>query len=78
MADTLVVNLGDMMQVWSNDRFTAASHRVRPVTTRPRYSITFFFNPSYDTNDAPLPTSAGDIPRYRTINWGALRRARAD
>lgn len=78
MADTLVVNLGDMMQVWSNDRFTAALHRVRPVTTRPRYSIPFFFNPSYDTNYAPLPTSAGDMPRYRTINWGAFRRARAD
>ena len=78
MADTLVVNLGDMMQVWSNDRFTAALHRVRPVTTRPRYSIPFFFNPSYDTNYAPLPTSASDIPRYRTINWGAFRRARAD
>ncbi len=78
IAGTVVVNIGDMMQVWSNDRFTAALHRVRPVTTRPRYSIPFFFNPGYDTDYAPLPMPDGDAPRYRTINWGAFRRARAD
>ena len=26
----LVINVGDMMQVWSNDRYPAALHRVRP------------------------------------------------
>ena len=78
VADALVVNVGDMMQVWSNDRFTAALHRARPVTIRPRYSIPFFFNPNYDTDYAPLPTPDSAAPRYRTINWGEFRRARAD
>lgn len=78
IADALVVNVGDMMQVWSNDRYPAAVHRVRPVTTRPRYSIPFFFNPNYDTDYAPLPTPDSGAPRYRTINWGEFRRARAD
>jgi isopenicillin N synthase-like dioxygenase len=74
----LVINVGDMMQIWSNDRFQAALHRVRPITDQPRYSIPFFFNPSYETDCAPLVATAGDQPRYRTVNWGAFRQARTD
>ena len=76
----LVVNTGDMMQVWSNDRYRAALHRVAPRTDRARYSLPYFFNPSYSTNYAPLPGSieAGDGPHYRSINWGDFRQARAD
>lgn len=75
-----VINTGDIMQVWSNDRFRAAPHRVRPVVDRPRYSLPYFFNPSYDTRYAPLPGSiaAGDVAHYRAINWGEFRQARAD
>ena len=78
VADAFVVNVGDMMQVWSNDRFMAAMHRVRPITDRPRYSIPFFFNPSYNTDCAPLATPDGEPPRYRAINWGTFRQARTD
>ncbi len=76
----LVVNTGDMMQVWSNDRYQAALHRVRPVTDRSRLSLPYFFNPSYLTDYAPLAGSIdpGDRPHYRTINWGQFRQARAD
>ncbi|MEL6981268.1 MAG: 2OG-Fe(II) oxygenase family protein, partial [Actinomycetota bacterium] len=76
----LVVNTGDMMQVWSNDRYRAALHRVAPVTDRARCSLPYFFNPSYATDYAPLPGSvaAGDRPHYRPINWGDFRQARAD
>ena len=74
----LVINTGDVMQVWSNDLYKAALHRVLPRTERERYSIPFFFNPSYDTDYAPLETVIGDGPKYRTINWGEFRRLRAD
>ena len=74
----LVVNVGDMMQIWSNDRYRAAVHRVRPITKRPRYSIPFFFNPAYATNVAPLPTGDAPRPRYGTVNWGEFRQARTD
>lgn len=76
----LVVNTGDMMQVWSNDRYRAALHRVAPRIDRARYSLPYFFNPSYDTDYAPLPGSiaVGDKPHYRSINWGDFRQARAD
>jgi len=76
----LVVNTGDMMQVWSNNRYQAALHRVAPRTDRARYSLPYFFNPSYDTDYAPLPGSVeiDDQPHYRSINWGQFRQARAD
>ena len=32
---SIVVNLGDAMQVWTNDTYKAALHRVRPVQRRP-------------------------------------------
>ena len=71
----LIINVGDMMQVWSNDCYPALLHRVRPVQGRSRYSIPFFLNPAYETDCAPL----GDEPaRYRAINWGDFRRARSD
>ncbi len=71
----LVVNTGDIMQVWSNDRFRAPLHRVRPLDGRERYSIPFFFNPSYDCTYEPL---VAESPRYRPINWGEFRQLRAD
>lgn len=77
--DALVVNIGDIVQVWSNDRYRAALHRVRASSDRPRYSAPFFFNPGYDTHYAPLPTTCGgDAPaRYRPIRWGEFRALRA-
>ena len=75
----LVINVGDMMQVWSNDRYPAALHRVRPITDRPRLSVPFFFNPAYATDCAPLePLAAGDRPHYKPINWGHFRQLRTD
>ena len=76
----LVINTGDMMQVWSNDRYLAALHRVAPRRSDARYSVPYFFNPSYATDYAPLPGSiaAGDVPHYRSINWGDFRQGRSD
>ncbi len=76
----IVVNTGDMMQVWSNDRYQAALHRVAPRTNRERYSLPYFFNPSYVTDYAPLAGSieSGDHAHYRPINWGDFRQTRAD
>src|SRR5262249_35211465 len=71
----LVVNIGDMVQVWSNDRYPAPLHRVRASTNRERYSLPFFFNPVSDAVYAPLAalTNGQSPPRYRAINWGKFR-----
>ena len=69
----LTVNIGDVLQVWSNDRYPAPLHRVTAHAGRERFSAPFFFNPGYDTDFAPLAAP----PRYRTINWGEYRAARS-
>jgi isopenicillin N synthase-like dioxygenase len=75
----LVVNIGDIIQVWSNDRYRAGLHRVVTHPSRDRFSVPFFFNPAYSTNYEPLPTtvSVSSPPRYRSINWGEFRASRA-
>ncbi len=77
--DALVVNIGDIVQVWSNDRYKAALHRALVVTDAERFSVPFFFNPAYSTEYAPLPSTvdARHPPRYRPIRWGAFRARRA-
>lgn len=54
--ETFVVNIGDMLARWSNDVFISTVHRVHNSTGCERYSIPFFFGPSYDTVLQPLPT----------------------
>ena len=71
--DTLTINIGDVVQVWSNDRYPAPLHRVTAHASHERFSAPFFFNPAYDTDFAPLIGP----PRYRTINWGEYRAARS-
>ncbi|HKC95206.1 MAG TPA: 2-oxoglutarate and iron-dependent oxygenase domain-containing protein [Nitrospira sp.] len=74
----LVVNIGDIVQVWSNDRYPAPLHRVRASTNRERYSLPFFFNPVSDADYAPLAalTNEESPPRYWPINWGNFRYKR--
>ncbi|EOO01943.1 putative clavaminate synthase-like protein [Phaeoacremonium minimum UCRPA7] len=71
---TFVVNIGDMMSRWSNDVFTSTLHRVINKTGRERYTIPFFFGPSYDAVIAPLPfktcNSDGKGPRYEPVQAG--------
>lgn len=76
--DTLTVNIGDVVQVWSNDRYPAPVHRVLANATQPRFSVPFFFNPNADATYAPLPNPRTVTPpRYRAINWGEFRARRA-
>lgn len=79
MNEALTINIGDMLQVWSNDQYRAPLHRVRASQTVARYSAAYFCNPSYETIVEPLPsTLASDkIPRYRPVSWAEFRRLRA-
>lgn len=80
IAGSLVINTGDMMQVWSNDRYRAALHRVQAMETSKRYSIPFFFNPPAEAQIAPLPSMVTeDRPcRYRCIDWAEFRGKRSE
>jgi isopenicillin N synthase-like dioxygenase len=48
-----VVNIGDMLEAWTNGEFVATSHRVRKVGEE-RYSFPFFATCDYDTVVEPL------------------------
>lgn len=75
---SIIINIGDVVQVWSNDRYQAPLHRVLASDSHVRYSAPFFLNPSFETNYAPLVSAhRDDSPRYRPINWGDFRNGRA-
>ena len=48
-----VINFGEMMEIWSEGRVKATPHRV-VGTMQERLSVPLFFNPSVDTNIAPM------------------------
>ena len=52
--DTFVVNVGDILELWTNGAYVATSHRVRKVRQE-RYSFPLFFNVDYHTEVKPLP-----------------------
>jgi isopenicillin N synthase-like dioxygenase len=52
--DAFVINIGDMLEAWTNGMFVATSHRVRKVQEE-RYSFPFFATCDYHTVVAPLP-----------------------
>lgn len=56
---TYVVNIGDMLELWTNGAFIATSHRVRKVKEE-RYSFPLFFNVDYHTEVKPLPQFIGE------------------
>lgn len=76
LAGAVTMNIGDLVQVWSNDRYRAPIHRVRGMTRRDRYSVAFFYNPAYAAVIAP-ETSDGPA-RYRPFTWGEFRARRAE
>jgi isopenicillin N synthase-like dioxygenase len=78
---SFVVNIGDMLARWTNDRWVSTLHRVanpsadRAAESR-RQSIVFFQNPNYDAVVACLPGCADEAnpPKYPpTTSGGHLR-----
>jgi isopenicillin N synthase-like dioxygenase len=69
---TLVINIGDLFQRWTNDIYRSNLHRVVNRTGKERYSIPTFFNLDYYTEVSCLPTcqSADNPPRYQPIKSG--------
>jgi isopenicillin N synthase-like dioxygenase len=50
---SFVINIGDMMQRWTNGRFVSTPRRVANRTGRDRISVPFFVNPDYGATIAP-------------------------
>ncbi|SME99238.1 Isopenicillin N synthase [Tistlia consotensis] len=83
----LVINVGDLLERWSNRHFVSTKHRVINRSGHERLSIATFFDPDYTalidpaelwTDEAPLfePTTAGDhiMGRIqRSFGYGAKK-----
>jgi isopenicillin N synthase-like dioxygenase len=77
VADAFVVNLGDLMAEWTNDRWVSTLHRVvnPPLSAghaARRLSMTFFHQPNYDAVIDCIPTCTGpdNPPRYEKTTSG--------
>jgi len=75
-AGSIVVNIGDILQVWTNDRCTAGVHRVVPITSpKGRFSIPFFYQPRVDAVVEPW-LAGQEPPHYRAFSWQEYIRGR--
>lgn len=76
MPGTFVVNLGDLMAQWTNDRWVSTMHRVvnppRDRWSAARISIPFFHQPDCDAVIQAIPTCVSDErpPRYPPTTSG--------
>ncbi|WP_430459710.1 isopenicillin N synthase family dioxygenase [Thalassolituus sp. LLYu03] len=69
----LVVNIGDLMQRWTNDAYRSTAHRVRNLAPgKHRYSMPFFVEPQFDTPVSCIDTclAEGEQAKYPPITSG--------
>jgi isopenicillin N synthase-like dioxygenase len=77
-----IINIGDLMARWTNDRWVSTLHRVvnpdeGDAAGSRRQSLIFFHNPNYDAEISCIPTclEPGAEPRYESTTSGEhLRR----
>lgn len=76
--DAFIINIGNCMQVWSNDLYWSAEHRVVVNSQRERFSIPFFFFPSQDVDIKPLDELINEqnLAKYKEFNWGKFFTSR--
>jgi isopenicillin N synthase-like dioxygenase len=76
----LVVNIGDLMAIWTNDRWVSNAHRVVNPAGIDRYSSALFVQPDYHQVVETLPTclDADGTTRHSPVAAGAYLLSRFD
>ncbi|MHA1565523.1 MAG: isopenicillin N synthase family dioxygenase [Alphaproteobacteria bacterium] len=79
--DSLIVNIGDLMAQWTNDRWRSTLHRVvnppadataKANGSTRRLSVAFFHTPNWDAAISAIPSCVplGAAPKYPTVLAG--------
>eukprot|EP00268_Persea_americana_P013427 TRINITY_DN158_c0_g1_i3.p1 TRINITY_DN158_c0_g1~~TRINITY_DN158_c0_g1_i3.p1 ORF type:complete len:374 (-),score=68.77 TRINITY_DN158_c0_g1_i3:499-1620(-) len=78
--NSYIINVGDIIQVWSNDKYESVEHRVVVNSQKERFSIPFFFNPAHSVMVKPMEEllEENDTPKYEEYNWGRFFKSRKD
>jgi isopenicillin N synthase-like dioxygenase len=74
---TFVVNVGDLLARWSNDRFRSTPHRVVNSSGRVRQSLAVFVDPNFATPIVPV-VKEGKAAKYKPTTCGAHILSRFD
>ncbi|KAL8525819.1 hypothetical protein ACS0TY_015167 [Phlomoides rotata] len=76
--DSYIINVGDILQVWSNDEYESVEHRVVVNGEKERFSIPYFLYPAHYTWVEPLEELISDEKpaKFKGYNWGKFRATR--
>ncbi|CAN1180210.1 Protein DMR6-LIKE OXYGENASE 2 [Linum perenne] len=76
--DAYIINVGDICQVWSNEKYKSVEHRAVVNGEKERYSFAYFFVPSHDVTVKPLEelVSEEEPAKYLPYNWGKFYATR--
>jgi isopenicillin N synthase-like dioxygenase len=77
--DAFLINIGDLMMTWTNDKWQSNLHRVvnpaDPAENVDRYSVPFFVLPNYDALIECIPScrEPNQLPKHAPILAGDYR-----
>lgn len=71
ISGTFVVNVGDLLERWSNDRYRSTPHRVINSASRERLSLVTAYDPNFETLVDPATVCGpGETALYKPVRCG--------
>jgi isopenicillin N synthase-like dioxygenase len=78
LSDTFIINIGDLVQTFTNDFYISTLHRVINTSGKERYSLPFFIDLDYDALVSVVPTCINryNPAKYQTYTCGQYKYKR--